>query len=91
MKKAIVFAVSVLFSLVNLGTLSAAEWLDGTGGAIYYNDGNVGIGINAPETKFHVVFTESGGIIAQSSTLGGETNYFEPKYPTLTVYRGSST
>ncbi|MDM8522090.1 hypothetical protein QUF80_01860 [Desulfococcaceae bacterium HSG8] len=91
MKKAIVFTVFVLFSFLSIGTLFAADWTDGTGGTIYYNDGNVGIGINAPETKLHVVSTESGSIIAQSSTLGGESNYFEPNYPTLIVYRGSSS
>jgi len=54
MKKAIVFAGFVLFSLMNLGTLSAAEWLDGTEGAIYYNGGNVGVGISEPEYNLSV-------------------------------------
>ena len=88
MKKAFVFAVFVLFSLSNLGTAPAADWSDGTSGAIYYNGGNVGIGTTTPGIKLHV-YSEggSGAIIQQSYTLGGVDNWFEPAYPTLSVLR----
>ncbi len=90
MKKAIVFTVFVLFSL-NVGTLIAADWTDGTEGVIYYNDGNVGIGTANPETNLHVFSTGgTGAIIQQSATLGGESNWFEPDYPTLSVLRKSN-
>ncbi|QTA84070.1 hypothetical protein [Desulfonema magnum] len=55
MKKAIVLTIIVLFSLLNVGTLLAAEWSDGSDGAIYYNGGNVGIGLNTPEYRLSVL------------------------------------
>jgi hypothetical protein len=54
MKKALVFTVFVLFSFLNAGTLLAADWSDGTGGAIYYNGGNVGIGTATPTEELEV-------------------------------------
>ncbi|RLC13548.1 MAG: hypothetical protein DRI57_16010 [Deltaproteobacteria bacterium] len=91
MKKAIVFTVFVLFSLLNVGTLIAADWTDGTGGSIYYNGGNVGIGKTIPETKLHV-YSENGAgaIISQGSLSSGTEDWFEPDYPTLSVIRHAS-
>jgi len=54
MKKAIVFTVFVLFSFLNAGSILAADWSDGTGGAIYYNGGNVGIGTTTPTQALEV-------------------------------------
>jgi len=95
MKKAIVFAGFVLFSLVDLGALSAAEWLDGTEGAIYYNGGNVGIGTTAPQTRLHIVGTPSDAITGYSTrwSYTGSGNdlisglLYSPRYPYLQGYR----
>jgi hypothetical protein len=73
MKKALVFTVFVLFSFLNAGTLLAADWSDGTGGAIYYNGGNVGIGGSEPQSKLHIYGNNSDavGSTVTNEHLGG--------------------
>jgi plastocyanin len=61
-------------------TGSAADlgkWEEGAGSKIYYNDGNVGIGVNNPAYSLHVngtIYNENGGINVANkfnvSTLG---------------------
>jgi hypothetical protein len=91
MKKAFVFAVFVLFYLSNLGAAPAADWSDGTSGAIYYNGGNVGIGTTTPGTKLHVYSENGSGATISQGTLSTSTeDWFEPNYPTLSVIRYAS-
>ena len=37
-----------------------SQWVDGTGGTIYYNDGNVGIGTTSPSNLLHVDLGSAG-------------------------------
>jgi hypothetical protein len=47
----------------------SSQWSDGDSSAIYYNDGNVGIGTSEPNTKLHVRGGMSTAIIENTSTI----------------------
>ncbi|MFH1714582.1 MAG: hypothetical protein ABH857_00080, partial [Elusimicrobiota bacterium] len=64
------------------GISGSSQWSDGAASAIYYNTGNVGIGINPPQEKLHVVggvrvstITFNGAVLRQGNTTYG-TNAF---------------
>lgn len=63
----------------------AGNWISHDGGAnegIYVNtDGDVGIGIAAPESELHIYKAGGSNVILQNPTfVAGETNTFEFKY-----------
>ena len=47
--------VAIAFALLVPQASFAQQWVDGTGGAIYYNGGRVGIGIAAPANQLHLL------------------------------------
>lgn len=47
--------VAIAFALLVPQASFAQQWQDGTGGAIYYNGGRVGIGITAPANQLHLL------------------------------------
>jgi alpha-tubulin suppressor-like RCC1 family protein len=57
-----------------------SQWIN-NGSNIYYNDGNVGIGISSPSSKLDVsgVVILNNSVISTSSGLGIQTN--QPAYP----------
>lgn len=50
--------------------MTSSQWSNGSGGAIYYNAGNVGIGTTAPTNKLDV----SGGAVIGASYAGTNTS-----------------
>jgi hypothetical protein len=44
----------IVVSLILLSQPAYSQWQLGTGSAIYYNSGNVGIGLDAPSTTLHI-------------------------------------
>jgi hypothetical protein len=54
-----------------------AQWSTGSGGTIYYNGGDVGIGTASPSTSLHIL----GGTLRQETTSINDWNW-------ITVERG---
>jgi|GEM_PF-3683695 len=69
---------------------SALDAPDGapTSVVVVDNEGQVGIGGQAPEKEFHV-FTEFGAIVQQPATIGTNSDYYVLGSPTLFVKRDS--
>ena len=53
-------------------------------------DGHVGIGTTTPQTNLHVESSNIGALISQPLELGGQSNWFDPDYPTVAAKRLSS-
>ncbi|MBI2514833.1 hypothetical protein HYV91_01425, partial [Candidatus Wolfebacteria bacterium] len=47
-----------------------SQWVDGTGGIIYYNGGNVGIGTSTPLAQLHLYSNTSNGLFIQNTGTG---------------------
>ena len=68
---AALLAVVILFCLS--GPASCQTWTAGSGGAIYYNGGNVGVGTSSPRSPFDAVGNSSGSSVVsvQNSNVSG--------------------
>lgn len=53
-----------------LSSVVSSQWINGSGGAIYYNGGNVGIGISAPGNKLAV----AGDLFLSDATFDNAIN-----------------
>ncbi|MBY0428631.1 MAG: tail fiber domain-containing protein, partial [Alphaproteobacteria bacterium] len=58
--------------------ITTSQWVNGTAGAIYYNGGNVGIGVTTPNSKLQVngnIYVGSTNGIYFDGTPGSDDNY----------------
>ena len=68
-----IFCLTLTASFVLAGQ-AAAQWSTGTGGAIFYNGGRVGIGVSSPANNLHVIVPDGATLVPfKMETTGADS------------------